>query len=160
MTSCRICIVRIQPRGVVLDHVEYAAPTRQNELGHSDEQSIFPGKCGSCVVRYYTARIWTFRCCHRLLLGTNGTHARSYRSTFLLLLLYHNPPSEVLTWVMHDRLAMSTTQLILQKPRVFLLIIGCDMQSGALGYELGGTSLGCFGRTRVCTRVSPEYVSE
>ena len=41
---CRICRVQIQPGKHVLDHADYAGPTRQHELdhtNHTDQESIF-----------------------------------------------------------------------------------------------------------------------
>ena len=40
---CRICIVQVQPRNPVLDGADYTAPTRQDELDHTDQKHIFPG---------------------------------------------------------------------------------------------------------------------
>ena len=37
---CRSCTVQIQPRKHVLDHADYAAPTRQHEVDHTDQEFI------------------------------------------------------------------------------------------------------------------------
>ena len=36
---CRICIIHIQSRKHVLGHEDYAAPARQHELDHTDQES-------------------------------------------------------------------------------------------------------------------------
>ena len=40
--GCRICVVQVQPRKHVLDHADYAAPSRQHDLpaDHADEGFI------------------------------------------------------------------------------------------------------------------------
>ena len=42
---CRVCIVQIQRKESVLDNAGYAAPIRQHELDHTDQEYIqLPGK--------------------------------------------------------------------------------------------------------------------
>ena len=45
---CRICSrAQIQPKEHVLDHAGYTTPTRQHELDHADQESIFPERSRS-----------------------------------------------------------------------------------------------------------------
>ena len=71
---CRICAVQIQPREHVLDHADYAGPTRQHELDHTDhtdhtdQGSIFPERARSyrswCGNRWHVPYVEPYKNIH------------------------------------------------------------------------------------------------
>ena len=41
-TTCRICVVQVQPRKPVLDRPDSSPLSRQDELDHTDQENICP----------------------------------------------------------------------------------------------------------------------
>lgn len=69
---CRICITQVQSRKHVLDHAECTDPTRQHELGHTDQDNASSLEYLLLVDRSCVHRLSVRSMCATLLLPTGN----------------------------------------------------------------------------------------